>query len=98
MIREMFDTTYMGADWAQFEAGGGFEDDPKKAACEVTVQGGRCTSCEKVATELWPTGAGHRICGTCWDASMDLLAKAVSEGYEGYVFVTAQRAEDAVAA
>lgn len=75
-----------------------YDGNPEHAACEQTVRGGRCTSCEEDAPELYPTGGGQRICGRCWDASMDLLAKAVSEAFEGTVFVTAQRAESTVAA
>jgi len=91
----MFDPTYMGADWATFEADGGFEDvalvktyDP----AERTVRGGRCTSCEREADQLLPAGLGQRICGTCWDAQMDLLVTAANEGYEGTVFGTVESA------
>lgn len=53
------------------------------AACERTVAPGRCTGCEKPAAELIPW-SGERLCWSCTDLQLDLLAKAVS----GDVMVT----------
>jgi len=49
---------------------------------ERTVRGGRCTTCEKDSSELWPW-SGQRICQDCFDRQLDLLAMAVREATPG---------------
>lgn len=48
------------------------------AACERTVAAGRCTGCENEAPELVPW-AGERLCWSCTDLQLDLMAAAMDE-------------------
>ena len=63
--------------------------DPAGTDClsEHTVAGGVCTLCENEASELVPWGTAERLCWGCTDLQIDLLAKAVAEGYDVEVMV-----------
>lgn len=46
---------------------------------EMTVAGGRCTLCEADAPELTPWATRERLCWTCVDLQLDMLALALVE-------------------
>lgn len=48
------------------------------ASCERTVRGGQCTGCEAEAAELIPWSS-QRLCWSCVDTQLDLLARAILE-------------------
>jgi hypothetical protein len=49
------------------------------AACERTVAPGQCTGCEEHAPELLPWTPRERLCWSCTDLQLDLLARAMGE-------------------
>lgn len=56
------------------------------AQCERTVAPGQCTGCEVASPELVPW-SGERLCWSCTDIQLDLLAKAICEDAPVYVAV-----------
>jgi hypothetical protein len=48
------------------------------ASCERTVAAGRCTGCEEASPELVPW-SGERLCWSCVDVQLDLMALAIGE-------------------